>query len=171
MRNNLKKLIFIALILLPRSLFAESVVDNNFGQNFENYTTKLEIISQSGKKINEYFVAVADTENERVSGLMNLKKMPKKNGMIFLFDKPELVQMWMKDTFIPLDMLFVRGDKIINIASNTKPLSKEIISSQNLVDKVIEINGSEAIKHNIQVGDKILISPKIFTKSKNNKQK
>lgn len=155
MINNLAKLIFVALLALPSQLFASSESNQNFNKNPKNFTTKLEIVSQNNKKITEFFVAVANDEGRRISGLMNLEKLPIKSGMIFIFDYPEIVQMWMKNTMMPLDMIFIRGNEIVRIVENAVPFSEEIISSQNLVDKVLEINGGEAARRKLRVGNKI----------------
>lgn len=154
----LKKLIFITLIFYSYHSFSEDKTSQEFSQNPKNYSTKLEIISKNSEKISEFFVAIADSEDKRINGLMNLKSLPKKNGMLFIFEKPEIVQMWMKNTLLPLDMLFIKGDSIVQIFTNSKPLSKDIISSIEIVDKVIEINAGEVKKQKIKLGDKIRIS-------------
>jgi uncharacterized membrane protein (UPF0127 family) len=74
--------------------------------------------------------------------------------MYFIFDSPRIISMWMKNTKFGLDMIFIdKNDKIVNIVKNTKPFSKEIISSQFLSDKVLEINANLCKKYNIKIGD------------------
>ena len=107
-----------------------------------------------------YFVELADTQEKMIKGLMYREHLNKDSGMIFIFDEthPQPIAMWMKNTFIPLDMLFVSKDKtIIGIAQNTEPLSlKTIRPTTKPSAYVIELNAGEAKKHGIKIGDKVL---------------
>jgi len=106
-----------------------------------------------------YFVEVADTTPKMTKGLMYRKHLNKDSGMIFIFDEthPQPISMWMKNTFISLDMLFVDSSyQIIGIAQNTEPLSVKTISPTKKQTRfVIELNAGEVAKHGIQIGDKI----------------
>ena len=106
-----------------------------------------------------YFVEVADTTPKMTKGLMYRKHLNKDSGMIFIFDEthPQPISMWMKNTFISLDMLFVDSSyQIIGIAQNTEPLSLKTISPTKKQTRfVIELNAGEVAKHGIQIGDKI----------------
>ncbi len=89
-------------------------------------------------------------------GLMNLKKLDTKNGMLFIFKQEDIINMWMKDTYIALDMIFIdKNNIIVKIKENATPLSLDVISSDKKVDKVLEINAFEARKHGIKIGQKI----------------
>lgn len=107
-----------------------------------------------------YYVEVADTPKKMVRGLMFRKSLKSDSGMLFLFDEkhPQPVAMWMKNTFISLDMLFIeKSGKIVGIAENTEPLSLKTISPTNkVVSAVVELNAGEVKKHGIQTGDKVL---------------
>jgi uncharacterized protein len=114
----------------------------------------LEIVTKSGVQV--FTVEVAKTEQERATGLMYRKELPEGRGMLFDFSPEQQVSMWMKNTFIPLDMIFVRGDgRILRIAENTEPQSEKIISSGGLVKGVIEVAGGTAKKLGIAPGDRV----------------
>jgi uncharacterized membrane protein (UPF0127 family) len=104
-------------------------------------------------------IAVADTQEKQGYGLMNLDSLPENLGMIFLKENPQQIFMWMKDTKIPLDMIFFDQNFTINyIEKNTKPFSLETITSDKDSIGVLEINGGMADKLKIKEGYKILIA-------------
>lgn len=114
----------------------------------------LEIVTKSGVQV--FTVEVAKTEQERATGLMYRKELPDGRGMLFDFSPEQQVSMWMKNTFIPLDMIFVRSDgRILRIAENTTPQSEKIIPSGGLVKGVIEVAGGTAKKLGIAPGDRV----------------
>jgi uncharacterized membrane protein (UPF0127 family) len=114
----------------------------------------LEIVTKSGVQV--FTVEVAKTEQERATGLMYRKELPEGRGMLFDFSPEQQVSMWMKNTFIPLDMIFVRSDgRILRIAENTEPQSEKIIPSGGLVKGVIEVAGGTAKKLGIHPGDRV----------------
>ncbi|MFN5352070.1 MAG: DUF192 domain-containing protein [Alphaproteobacteria bacterium] len=101
-------------------------------------------------------IKVADNDSARMKGLMFVNNLPENEGMLFIMEDEAEVNMWMKNTYIPLDMIFVNSNKeIVSMAENTKPLSTEIISSKNKVKYVLEINGGLAKKSGLKIGDKI----------------
>lgn len=102
-------------------------------------------------------VEIAKDLSSHSKGLMFRKEMPQNSGMLFIFDEPQELQFWMKNTYISLDILFIdEEDKIIHIASDTTPLSESYISSTKSVIKVLEINAGLAQKLDINVGDKVI---------------
>ena len=102
-------------------------------------------------------IEVMKTPQAREQGLMFRKFLADNNGMLFEFEENEPVYMWMKNTYIPLDMIFIDVHGIIvNIANNTEPLSETVIPSRGKVKAVLEVNAGFAVKHKIHVGDKIL---------------
>ncbi len=120
----------------------------------------LEIATAKGVIVLE--VEVAQTDAERTNGLMYRKSLPEQHGMLFDFEEDQPVYMWMKNTYIPLDMLFIRSNgTIARIAANTTPLSTATISSGEPVRAVVEIGGGEAARLGIAPGDRIAHS--IFT--------
>jgi uncharacterized membrane protein (UPF0127 family) len=100
---------------------------------------------------------IATTPEQQEHGLMFRKHLKPDAGMLFLWPHAQHVSMWMKDTLIPLDMLFLADDgKIIKIAANAVPEDLTPLSSDTDARAVIEIGGGEAAKQNIKVDDKVL---------------
>lgn len=127
-----------------------------FNRDGKNYNVKLQIYDEQNLEIAEFMVVVAEDKNAKIYGLMNLDKMPQNHGMIFPFSEKQIIAMWMKNTRIPLDMIFIdENDKIANIKTNAKPYSLEIISSEVEVTKVLEINAGLVKKLGIKIGQKI----------------
>jgi len=114
----------------------------------------LEIVSKSG--VHVFSVEMATTEEEKTTGLMYRKELPEGKGMLFDFTPEQEVSMWMKNTYIPLDMIFIRADgKILRIAENTEPLSTKIIPSRGLAKGVLEVIAGTAQKYGIAPGDRV----------------
>jgi uncharacterized protein len=114
----------------------------------------IEIASNNG--VHVFTVEIAVTEQERERGLMFRKQLPEGQGMLFDFKQEQEVSMWMENTYIPLDMIFIRRDgRIWRIAENTEPLSRAIISSQGPVLAVLEVIGGTAKKLGIAPGDRV----------------
>ncbi|AYG59018.1 DUF192 domain-containing protein [Rhizobium jaguaris] len=112
---------------------------------------------QTAKGVTHKFtVELALTEPQLEFGLMYRKSMPADHGMLFNFGAPRPVMMWMKNTVLPLDMLFLDKNGVItHIQENAVPYSEAIISSEGAVLYVIELNGGIARKLGLAVGDKV----------------
>ena len=114
----------------------------------------LEIVTKSGVQV--FSVEMATTEEEKTTGLMYRKELPDGRGMLFDFSPEQQVSMWMKNTFISLDMIFIRADgRILRIAENTEPQSTRIISSGGPAKGVLEVIAGTAKKYGIQPGDRV----------------
>ncbi len=114
----------------------------------------LEIASKTG--VHLFSVEIADTEAAREKGLMFRKELPEGQGMLFDFHSEQDVSFWMQNTYIPLDMIFIRGDgTILRIAENTEPLSTKLIPSGGPVLAVLEVIGGTAHKLGIAPGDHV----------------
>jgi uncharacterized membrane protein (UPF0127 family) len=114
----------------------------------------LEIASKSG--VHVFAVELAVTDEQRAKGLMYRKELPDGQGMLFDFEREQDVAMWMKNTYISLDMLFIRGDGVIlSIAENTTPLSTRIIPSGGPVRAVLEVIAGTARRYGIAPGDRV----------------
>lgn len=115
----------------------------------------LEIVTRSG--VHVFTVEIAKTEQERATGLMYRKELAEGRGMLFDFSPEQPVSMWMKNTFIPLDMVFfdTRG-RILRIHERAVPQTEDIIDSGVAVAGVLEILGGEARRRGLQVGDRLL---------------
>ncbi|HEX2538811.1 MAG TPA: DUF192 domain-containing protein [Pseudolabrys sp.] len=114
----------------------------------------VEIASKGG--VHVFTVEIADTEAAREKGLMYRKSLPPGQGMLFDFHSDQPVRFWMKNTYIPLDMIFIRSDgRILNIAENTTPMSENEVPSAGPVQAVLEVRGGTARKLGIAPGDRV----------------
>lgn len=146
----IQKLKLYFLIPLTLSLFISC--NSKTGPN-------VEIIPQNQKPI-RVTVEVADTPDTQEQGLMYRKSLPENAGMLFLMPHEQVQVFWMKNTIIPLDIIFIYSDwKIAGIAENTKPYSEENISIDKPTKYVLEVNAGFCKKHAIQPGDKIIYHP------------
>ena len=114
----------------------------------------LEIVTRNG--VHVFSVELAKTEEEKATGLMYRKELADGKGMLFDFSPEQEVSMWMKNTYISLDMIFIGADgRIIRIAENTEPMSTRIISSNGLARGVLEVSAGTAQKYGIRTGDRV----------------
>jgi uncharacterized protein len=114
----------------------------------------LAIITASGS--HKVTVEVTSSKEEQTTGLMFRRSIGPDDGMIFLYPQDQEITMWMKNTYIPLDMIFVKSDgTVLRIEENTEPLSERIISSEGNARAVIEMKGGSAARFGIKPGDKI----------------
>jgi hypothetical protein len=114
----------------------------------------LEIASKTG--VHAFSVEIANTEADREKGLMFRKELPEGQGMLFDFEHDQPVGFWMQNTYISLDMIFIRGDgSVLRIAENTEPLSTRIIPSGGSVRAVLEVIAGTARKFGIAPGDHV----------------
>ena len=115
----------------------------------------LEIASKNG--VHVFAVEMAATPEEQAKGLMFRRQLPEGQGMLFDFHQEQPgVSFWMKNTYIPLDMIFIRGDgRILRIAENTVPLSETLVPSGGPVRAVLEVIGGTAKKLGIAPGDRV----------------
>lgn len=117
------------------------------------YTEPLIIQTQGGDTYT-FYVDVADTPPKIIRGLMNRESMPEMAGMLFSFALEKQRNFWMRNTLIPLDMLFIKADGTIHhIHENAIPHDETSISSQGPVLNVVEINGGMSRKLGIEKGD------------------
>jgi len=102
-------------------------------------------------------IEVMTTDGERAKGLMFRRALSEKSGMLFLYDRPQAASMWMKNTFIPLDMVFIaQGGEVHRIEANTEPFSTAIISSEGDIIAVLELNAGEAARIGLKRGDRAI---------------
>ena len=110
----------------------------------------------SKAKTHRFTVEVARTTEEQAMGLMYRSALAPDRGMIFPFDKPQQASFWMKNTLIPLDMIFIRADgSIANIEANTVPLSLQPVYSSGEVSAVLELAGGRSAQLGLGPGDKV----------------
>jgi uncharacterized membrane protein (UPF0127 family) len=114
----------------------------------------LEIASKGG--VHVFAVEMALTPEEQAKGLMFRRSLPEGQGMLFDFQREQPTSFWMKNTYIPLDMIFIRADgRILRIAENTVPLSEALVPSGGPVRAVLEVIGGTAKKLGIAPGDRV----------------
>jgi uncharacterized protein len=118
-------------------------------------TEPLAIVTKDGQR-HSFRVEVARNDADRAQGLMYRRSMPADHGMLFDFGKVEPVAMWMQNTYLPLDMLFIRPNGVIaRIAANTEPLSTRTIPSGEAVLSVLELNAGTAARLGVTPGDRV----------------
>jgi hypothetical protein len=136
----------IAVIILALSFLAEPL--------WAKGEQTLEIASKTG--VHVFSVEVVDNDADRAKGLMYRRELPEGRGMLFDFQRDQEVSFWMQNTYIPLDMIFIRGDgQILRIEENTVPLSTRMIPSRGPVRAVLEVIGGTSRKLGIAPGDRV----------------
>jgi uncharacterized membrane protein (UPF0127 family) len=147
----MKKIIIISLILgliiiliITSMLFINKDIKKDFNKVIINNK--------------EIFLEIADNDSLRETGLMNREKLDYDSGMLFIFDDEKILNFWMKNTLIPLDMIFIDKDlSIINIKHAT-PCKKDpcdIYASDSKAKYVLEVNYNYTNDNNIKIGDKV----------------
>ncbi len=125
---------------------------------------RAEVVAQSDGRIavvtsrgrTSFDVEVVDTVESRAKGLMFRTEMAPDRGMLFDFRREEPVWFWMKNTYLPLDMIFARADgTVIAIAEHTTPLSEATVPSNGPVRFVLEVNAGTAARLGMRVGDRL----------------
>ncbi len=110
----------------------------------------------SGSKVHQFRVELARTPQEQAKGLMFRTEMGVDEGMIFPFDPPRGASFWMRNTVIPLDLIFVAPDgRISNIAANAIPYDETPLTSNGEARAVLELNGGRAAELGIKPGDRV----------------
>jgi len=113
----------------------------------------------SGEKTHVFSAWVADTPGSRARGLMYIRELPPDRGMLFLYDFPQFASFWMKNTYIPLDLLFISPDgRIANIVEDATPLSLAPLESVAPVTAVLEVAGGTAVRLGIRAGDRLRVA-------------
>jgi uncharacterized protein len=137
-----------SVVLLFLGLFVAAGSAQAAGQS------TLEVATKSG--VHPFSVELATTEAEREKGLMFRKELPEGQGMLFDFHREQEVGFWMQNTYIPLDMIFIKADgRILRIAENAKPMSTDVIPSNGPVRFVLEVIAGTARKMGIVPGDRV----------------
>ena len=156
--NHLRHFCFALLSLLclactaaePSQDAGTAALDKDFPR------ASLQIATTEGQ-LHTLRVWIADTEARRQRGLMFVKQMDADAGMLFIYPRVQPIAMWMKNTFIPLDMLFVTADgRVARVAANTTPQSLDSIESGQNVLAVVELNAGTAEKLKIRAGAQVI---------------
>jgi uncharacterized membrane protein (UPF0127 family) len=114
----------------------------------------IKIVGRSG--VHAFSVELASNELERERGLMFRKELPEGYGMLFDFHTDQTANFWMRNTYIPLDIIFIKSDgHILRIAERAKPMSDDLIPSGGPIRAVLEVIGGTARKLGIAPGDTV----------------
>lgn len=114
----------------------------------------LTLVTASGSK--KIDIEVAESAADQMKGLMFRQSLADSSGMLFPYDPPRELTMWMKNTYIPLDMVFIRPDGIVHrIEERTEPFSETVINSRGDMAAVLELAGGAAQRLGIKPGDRV----------------
>jgi uncharacterized membrane protein (UPF0127 family) len=117
-------------------------------------TERLELVTSSG--VHPIDIEIAATPEQQGLGLMFRTSLADTQGMLFPHSEPQELSMWMKNTYIPLDMVFIRADGTVHrIETRAEPLSERVISSDGPVSAVLELAGGAAERFGLKPGDKV----------------
>ena len=154
-----KSYFHILLIILSSLLFYSSSAISEKAKHLKDlvgWDKGSAIIQTEQNKVIDFRVLIARSNKQRRQGLMHIQSMEEDQGMLFIFDPARKVSMWMKNTPMTLDMLFIdKNGKIIKISKNTTPYSTKGISSGGSINWVLEINGGLSDQLNIKNGDHV----------------
>jgi uncharacterized membrane protein (UPF0127 family) len=115
------------------------------------------LVLETSSGPHRFTIEVATTEAEREQGLMFRRSVPPDGGMLFLYDEPQAIAMWMKNTLIPLDMVFIdAGGRVHRIETHTEPFSMTPIPSDGEVQAILELNAGTAEAIGLKEGDKVV---------------
>ncbi|WP_407341153.1 DUF192 domain-containing protein [Methylocapsa polymorpha] len=142
--------IVVALLLVGA---IPAAAETGHGEAREGLET-LALVSASGT--HEFSVEVMRTGPQRERGLMFRRFLPQDRGMLFIFEAERPVAMWMKNTYLPLDMIFIgKTGRVVGLAENAEPLSEKIIPSGAPAYGVLEVNAGAAAKIGLKIGDTV----------------
>lgn len=115
-------------------------------------TERIVLVTASGEKVIE--IELAESLEEKSMGLMFRTSLADDKGMLFPYQGAQEITMWMKNTYISLDMVFIRADGVVHrIARRTEPLSEKIVASEGPVSAVLELAGGAAERFGLKPGD------------------
>jgi uncharacterized membrane protein (UPF0127 family) len=144
----------LILIFMPKKI-AQDTTSTPLAPMFKKQGA-LTISTRDDKPIISLSIEIADDENKREVGLMGRPVLGEREGMLFIFEEEHMASFWMKNTILPLDILFI--DKlgiIVTICKNTKPFSEESYSATAPTLLVLEVNAGFTDKYGIKEGDRI----------------
>jgi uncharacterized membrane protein (UPF0127 family) len=123
-----------------------------------------DIVLQSGAQQVSFKVELATTDEQRAKGLMFRRALPENQGMLFVWPVSTMRSMWMKNTFIPLDILFIHQGEVVGIVERTTPRSLTQIKVDNPADMVLELPAGAVRTHGIAVGWRLagITAPELF---------
>jgi uncharacterized membrane protein (UPF0127 family) len=158
MMKSLRIVSFLAVIAVPAagSLAREATPREPLNPKNAQALPESPLAISSGATTHRFTVELADDDTERGIGLMHRGQMAADHGMLFDFETARRVGFWMRNTFIPLDMLFLKSDgEVVSIAENVQPHTETPVGPDRPVRAVLELNAGMVKKLGLKVGDKI----------------
>ena len=144
-------LIWLCAIVLPQTISAAEPA-----RLLDGFRQDEIVMENSGFLCLRIHIYLAVTGNEQTQGLMRIEKMDEFEGMLFVHERPRIIGMWMKNTYIPLDMVFMHRDGTVSsIAARTTPMSTKSIRSSEPVSFVLELNGGFAERWDVEPGSRM----------------
>jgi hypothetical protein len=147
----------IAFLWLPSALPATADESKDAQQLDKAFSRSTLQIATPDAKLHKIDVWIADNDARRARGLMFVDQLADDAGMLFIYPEPQPISMWMKNTHLSLDMLFVSADgRVHRVVENTKPMSTDTISSDGTVLGVIELKAGSAARMKIRAGAQVI---------------
>jgi hypothetical protein len=132
--------------------------ENSQPERILDYESTVAFVTAGGDTLSTIRAAVADDQESRTEGLMNVTNMPEDAGMIFIFDNNQPRSFWMASTPLSLDLIFANSDyEIVRIHRNAAPYSQDSITSGAPAKYVVEVNAGYTLEHDINEGAFITI--------------
>ena len=148
------RLVFVLLLTAAPQVHATTADEAMLDKYFERSSLQ---IATTDARLHAFNIWVADRESRQQRGLMYIRSLAPDSGMLFIYGRPRSMAMWMKNTYVPLDILFVRPDgRVDSIVENTEPLSLATIESERPVLAVIELNAGTAARLKIRPGAQVI---------------
>lgn len=145
----------LLFFLVAESSVAEITVWEELDSEFERDVL---IISTADYGCYRFDIHLAINSAQQSRGLMHIRNLPKWSGMLFVYQRAGMKSMWMKNTYVPLDILFARADGgVSSVTANTEPQSLESISSVEPVNFVLELNAGVAARLGIGEGSRLIL--------------
>jgi len=147
--------ITLLFLLVAGPSFAEITVWEDLDEEFGRDVL---IISTADSGCYRFDIHLAIDNNQQRRGLMHIRNLPEWSGMLFIYRSAGMKSMWMKNTYVPLDILFARADgSVSSVTANTEPQSLESISSVEPVNYVLELNAGTAARLGIGEGSRLVL--------------
>ncbi len=144
-----------AFLLIVAGLFHVDVDAGVAAAESDLQTEKLTLVTTTGR--HEFDVEIANTSETRATGLMFRKELAATRGMLFIYDTAQPIHMWMRNTYISLDMVFITGEgSVYRVERDTEPFSERVIESGGDVLAVLEVAAGTANRLQLKPGDKVL---------------
>lgn len=151
-------LIFLSFLLISSCGGSNHQTENHVDETVRKleFAADVTFLKNESDTISTVSVAVADDNNSRSEGLMNVTELPGDSGMLFIFENDEAQSFWMANTPLPLDIIFVNSEmQIVRVHRNTQPYSQESIQSEAPARFVVEVNAGYTLEHDIREGMRI----------------